>query len=231
MLVLFGAGAWLARDYVRRHPEHFPWTALDLDQPIGAFTGRKLAALTGDPVQCRALLARADSADVAAPPLVRDSNCGFDDGMRLMPAGARSVRYIPSRPVTSCPIAAALVMFDRDVLQPAARKHFGVAVASIVHAGSYSCRRLYGRSTGPFSEHATADAFDILGFRLAGGRRISVLLDWPGSGPEAAFLRDVRDGACGLFATVLSPDYNAAHANHLHLDQAERGEKGWRGCR
>jgi hypothetical protein len=41
----------------------------------------------------------------------------------------------------------------------------------------------------------------------------------------------VRDGACDLFATVLSPDYNAAHRDHFHLDQAARGASGWRGCR
>ena len=231
VLALLGMIAWLARDYVRRHPEHFPWTALDLDHPIGAFTGRKLAALTGDAARCRALLARSGSADVAAPPLIRDADCGYDDGMRLAPDGPQSIRFIPPKLVTSCPVAAALALLERDVLQPAALRHFGEQVVGVDHAGSYSCRRLYGRSTGPFSEHATADAFDIIGFRLASGRRISVLLDWPGSGPEAAFLRDVRDGSCRLFATTLSPDYNAAHANHLHLDQAERGETGWRGCR
>jgi hypothetical protein len=230
-LALLAIAAWAARDYIERHPEDFPWTEIDLARPIGAFTGRKLTALTGDSAQCRALVARSGSADIAAPPLIRDSNCGFDDGMRLAPTGTGPVRFIPSRLVTSCPVAASLLLFERDVLQPAATRHFGERVASIDHAGSYSCRRLYGRASGPFSEHATADAFDVLGFRLAGGRRISVLIDWPGSGPEAAFLRDVRDGACRLFATVLSPDYNAAHANHLHLDQAERGEKGWRGCR
>jgi hypothetical protein len=58
-----------------------------------------------------------------------------------------------------------------------------------------------------------------------------VVADWRGEGPEARFLREVRDGACGLFATVLSPDYNAAHRDHLHFDQAERGAFGWRGCR
>jgi hypothetical protein len=41
----------------------------------------------------------------------------------------------------------------------------------------------------------------------------------------------VRNGACQLFATVLSPDYNEAHRDHLHFDQAERGAMGWRGCR
>jgi hypothetical protein len=230
-LALLAIAAWVARGYVERHPEDFPWTELDLGDPIGAFTGRKLAALTGDADQCRALLDASGSAEIAAPPLIRDANCGFTDGMRLVPAGPRSIRFNPPRLATSCPVAAALALFERDVLQPAALKHFGERVATIDHAGSYSCRRLYGRATGPFSEHATADAFDILGFRLADGRRISVLEDWNGGGAKAAFLRDVRDGACRLFSTVLSPDYNAAHANHVHFDQAERGEIGWRGCR
>nr|MBA3526869.1 extensin family protein [Sphingomonas sp.] len=47
----------------------------------------------------------------------------------------------------------------------------------------------------------------------------------------AAFLREVRDGACRLFPTVLSPDYNAAHRDHLHLDVANRGTAGWTLCR
>ena len=40
-----------------------------------------------------------------------------------------------------------------------------------------------------------------------------------------------RDGACRVFSTVLSPDYNAAHRDHLHLDTANRGPSGWRACR
>ena len=96
--------------------------------------------------------------------------------------------------------------------------------------GAIRAAGLYGRAEGPFSEHATADAFDVLGFTLADGRRIGVLRDWKDAGPEAAFLREVRDGACPVFATVLSPDYNAAHADHLHLDMAERGRMGWGVC-
>jgi hypothetical protein len=104
-------------------------------------------------------------------------------------------------------------------------------VSAVDHFGSYSCRRIYGRSEGAWSEHSTANAVDIAGFRLADGRRISILGNWKDGGAEARFLRAVRDGACDLFATVLSPDYNAAHRDHLHFDQAQRGEMGWRGCR
>jgi hypothetical protein len=40
--------------------------------------------------------------------------------------------------------------------------------------------------------------------------------------PEAAFLRDVHAGACRIFGTVLGPEANEAHRNHLHLDLAPR---------
>jgi hypothetical protein len=56
-----------------------------------------------------------------------------------------------------------------------------------------------------------------------------VASDWTGEGPKATFLHDVRNGACGMFATTLSPDYNRLHRDHFHLDEAARG--GWSFCR
>jgi hypothetical protein len=40
--------------------------------------------------------------------------------------------------------------------------------------------------------------------------------------PEAGFLRNVHAGACRIFGTVLGPEANEAHRNHLHLDLAPR---------
>lgn len=217
--------------HARRHPEDVPWTALDLGQPVGRFTGQKLAALGDDPAQCRALLARA-GLRVAALPDRRDSaQCGYTDAVRIRPGGATAIAWRPDDLGARCPVAAALALWEWHVVQPAAQRHFGRPVAAVDHFGSYSCRRLYGRTTGAWSEHSGANAIDIGGFTLAGGRRISVLRDWAGDADEAAFLREVRDGACRLFSTVLSPDYNAAHRDHLHLDQARRGALGWRACR
>jgi hypothetical protein len=189
-----------------------------------------LASLGDQPAQCRATLAEAGAGDVPAPPKNSGADCGYADGMRLTGEG-RTVDFAPVGLITSCPVAAALMLFERDVLQPAAQRHFGQRVAIIDHAGSYSCRRLYGRTEGAFSEHATADALDITGFRLADGTRISVVRDWESGGAKGRFLHDVRDGSCRLFATTLSPDYNAAHADHLHLDQARRGKMGGSLCR
>ena len=227
-LALVGLAYLWGRDHVRRHPQDVPWTKLSLTDPVGRFTGRKLAALARDPAQCRALLTAAGIDDVPAPPRSGGPQCGYRDGVRL---GADRVDYRPSGLVTACPVAAALALLEREVIDVAAIRHFGSRVTAIDHAGSYSCRRLYGRAEGAYSEHATADAVDLTGFRLADGRTVSVLRDWRGSGPKAAFLREARDGACRLFATVLSPDYNAAHADHLHLDQADRGAAGWCACR
>ena len=230
-LAIVGFAGMLLYGYARNHPEDLPWTALDLAQPVGAFTGRKLAALGEDPDQCRALLDRAGISFNALPPRQAGEQCGYDDAVRFTGGGALDIGYAPSDLGTSCPVAAALALWEWHVVQPAALEHFGSKAARIDHFGSYSCRRIYGREEGAWSEHATANAVDIAGFTLEDGTRISVVGDWEGDGPEAAFLRDVRDGACGLFATVLSPDYNEAHGDHLHLDQAARGAMGWRGCR
>lgn len=219
-----------AAAYVALHRQDFQWTRLDLDDPVGRATGAKLAALDRDGRRCAQLLADIGDADRLAPALTSGTGCGYADGMRLLPEDDRSIGFRPAGAVTSCPVAAALALWERDVVQPAAAQHLGSPVAAIFHAGSYSCRRLYGRAEGNYSEHATANAFDVLGFTLADGRTVSVARDWRGDGPAAGFLRETRDGACRLFATVLSPDYNAAHADHLHLDQAKRGVS-WRMCR
>ena len=230
LLGLLGFSGLLLYGYVRTHPQDLPWTELDLAQPVGAFTGRKLVALREEPRQCRSLLRRAGVRFNPLPPRP-GGQCGYSDAVRFARGGALEIGYAPSDLGTSCPVAAALALWEWHVVQPAALEHFGQSVASIDHFGSFSCRRIYGRSEGAWSEHATANAIDIAGFRLEDGTRVTVIGDWQDEGARSAFLRDVRDGACDLFATVLSPDYNAAHRDHLHFDQAERGAMGWRGCR
>ncbi len=228
-LAVLGFAAMLLYGYSRNHPQDMPWTELDLAQPVGAFTGRKLAGLSGE--TCQGLLDQAGVRFTALPPRAAGEQCGYDDAVRFRPGGALEIAYRPADLGTSCRVGAALALWEWYVVQPAALEHLGQKVASIEHFGSYSCRRIYGRESGQWSEHATANAVDIAGFRLEDGSRISVLGDWDDGGARSAFLRDVRDGACKLFASVLSPDYNAAHRDHFHLDQAERGAVGWRACR
>ena len=233
LAILLAVAIFGWREYqrlLREEPQLFPWTALDLADPIGAFTNDKLAALTEDAPRCLALLSAAKLGDAPAPAVTpANAQCGYEDGVRL---GARAgSRLDYGAAVTACPVAAALALWERDIVQPAAAEHLGTRVVRLRTMGSYSCRRMYGNDSGAWSQHATADAIDISGFELADGRTLTLLEDWDGTPEEAAFLRDVRDGACALFRTTLSPDYNAAHADHFHFDMASGRPVGWSVCR
>tara|TARA_R100001129_G_scaffold22404_1_gene14189 strand:+ start:1026 stop:1718 length:693 start_codon:yes stop_codon:yes gene_type:complete len=119
-------------------------------------------------------------------------------------------------PVT-CGTAGTFADWARYGVDRAARAYLGSGIERIETMGSYVCRNVAGSSKR--SAHARAEAIDISGFVLKDGRRVSVQGDWnAGTSAEKKFLRVVRQSACKRFGTVLSPDYNAAHADHLHLE-------------
>ena len=123
-------------------------------------------------------------------------------------------------PVT-CPVSTAFAAWARFGVDRAARAVFGTPLASIQTMGSYSCRNVAGSSRR--SGHASAAAIDVGGFTLADGRRISVQNGWDGDARERQFLRLVQQSACRRFGTVLGPDYNAAHRDHLHVEGVIEG--------
>ena len=221
--LLVAARAWLAE-----HPEHDPWAPLAIDDPVGWATSRKLMALRDDPAQCRAVLERAGIAFAVREPAGAEA-CRRADRTVLAGDPQRGLTLRPAGAASTCPVAAGLALWLRHSVQPAAQTGLGARVIALEHYGTDSCRRVGGGDTGRWSEHASGNAIDIAAFVLADGRRVSILRDWPGPKDEAAFLRLARDGACEVFGTTLSPDYNAAHADHLHLDQAQRGMGGY--CR
>jgi hypothetical protein len=223
LVVLLIAGVLVVRHLERTRPQDLPWTPLDLTAPVGAMTGMKLQMLRTDPAMCRDALARAGVGFMPVPDRRVSADCGLTDAVTL---DRTRIRYAPTPVTTTCPLAAALVLWERQVAAPAARRHFGRELVGVEHFGIYSCRRLYGSDTGPFSEHATANAIDLAAFYLDDRTQISVRRDWDDSGAKAAFLRDVHEGACDLFGTTLGPDYNAAHRDHFHLDM-----RGWKSCR
>lgn len=197
-----------------------PVGPLDLERPIDPSTGRQLLALKESPARCRASLAASrlqvrDLEDRRSGPF-----CGYADVVQILRS---TVPY--SGPVhLTCPMAAALYLWERDVVAPAAVKYLSSRLVRIDHMGTYSCRRRQGGSSNRPSEHATANAIDVSGFRLENGRRVTLLKDWSrGTTAEQAFLREIRDRACGLFQVVLSPDYNAAHRDHFHFDMGDWG--------
>jgi hypothetical protein len=148
---------------LRGRLQDVPWAPLDLGQPIGLFTGRKLTALTEDFPHCRALLGRAGVRYTVLPPRKGDGQCGYADGVRLT-GGARKIAFAPAGLGVACPVAAALAMWEWDIVQPAAERHFGdlsstagqahasrrsIISAAIVAAASPAAIRATGANTRP----------------------------------------------------------------------------------
>lgn len=209
MLLVMAADRWAP-------PQDLPWTPLSLAQPVGLATPVKFARALGDPALCRDVLARGGVRFVEEPE--RDyGTCATTNTVRLRDG------LSPAAPVVTCPVALGYAFWMRHAVQPAARAELGEPVARVEHYGTYACRNVYGRAEGRRSEHAFANAIDVAAFRTASGTTVSVVRHFRDEGARGRFLRRVRDGACPWFASVLSPDYNAAHRDHFHLDRARWG--------
>ncbi|HMA14039.1 MAG: extensin family protein [Bacteroidota bacterium] len=224
LVVLLCLAALLAAGwYGYRHhlPARYdPFAPLAIAERPSFLTPWKLRALKLDPAACFAAVDAAGIAYTPIPDRATGEGCGFEDAARLADAD-----FLPGTrglPLT-CPMIAALAIWERHDLQPAAERHLGAPVAELRHYGSYACRNVNSRASGRRSQHATANALDIAGFRLADGREISVARDWGDDDPAGRFLAAAHESACGRFASVLGPDYNAAHADHFHFDMGGFG--------
>ncbi len=187
--------------------------------PITPLTSWKLDWATQDPKLCREVLAEAGAFEPMED-LVRNESCGITGRIALRAVGEAQIAPLG----TACATALRLAMWDQHGIQPAAQQVFGQKVTRIRHIGSYNCRRIAGSSR--MSTHSTAEAIDITGFDLADGTAIRLKRDWTGPPDRAAFLKAVRNSSCDWFGTALGPEYNAAHADHFHLQN-----NGWGTCR
>jgi hypothetical protein len=221
ILILFVSAYGLSRlGYFEWPREYDPLVLPDLDAASNFLTPFKLKRIDSNAENCRAAFARAGITVGLEPARTDSAQCSKQDTIKLVSLSTATLNVEETR----CAIAARLFMWEHNIVQPAASKYFGEPVTELLHFGSYSCRNIRGSSAT--SEHATANAFDISGFRLRSGKLVTLKQQWQGSQPPAEFLREVRDGACDYFNLVLSPDYNTDHHDHLHVDM------GWyRSCR
>lgn len=140
--------------------------------------------------------------------------CGVDQAVRVHQSALAWNRS----DVMNCQLSARLWDFETGVVQPVAQRTLGQPVRKMLNAGSYSCRGERGGRPERLSQHAFGRAIDVTGFELADGTTVSVLRDWRGSGEKSEFLHQVAKGACQMFSVVMTPNRNAEHRNHLHLD-------------
>ncbi|WP_458792138.1 extensin-like domain-containing protein [Yoonia sp. MH D7] len=213
--------------WVGVNPERIPagWNPVapfEVADPITPLTDWRMGRALADPVACLAALEGGAAFQVLAD-FEASNQCHIKGRVVLQGVGQAQIRPVETR----CAVALRLAMWERHSLQPAVEV-LGTSLSGITHIGSYNCReiRTNSGSSGRMSTHSTADAIDISGFDFADGREVRLIRDWEGDDEIARFLRVAKEGACKWFRLTLSPDYNAFHADHFHLQS-----KGWGTCR
>jgi hypothetical protein len=218
LFAAIGGGIYVAVNFERLLDRYAPF---DLREEPNWLTSLQLYYLRASSEKCLAVLSRSEIAFSRQQYPFNERGCGFDDGVVL---SKQTVSY-GGGVLLRCSAAASLVLWERHVLQQEAQRVMKKKVRAIQTFGTFSCRNVNHQKQGRLSQHATANAIDIAGFTFEDGTGASVLKDWE-KGERGEFLRAVRDGACRFFGGVLSPDYNAAHANHFHFDMG-----WWKICR
>ncbi|MCJ2064509.1 extensin family protein [Methylobacterium sp. J-088] len=170
-----------------------------------------------DDTACRTRLKRLGVEFEPLPPII--------EGQCTAPLPLKVVRLadgvaLPQGATLTCRTAEALARWVTEV-QVEAERSLKHGLTGLELGGSYVCRGQNHDVDAKLSEHAFANAADIMAFTFAGRASIPVKA-MPDGSDEARFLSAVREKACGFFRTVLGPGSNAAHANHFHLDERER---------
>jgi hypothetical protein len=148
-------------------------------------------------------------------------------GVETHEPGPASLWHRSTREILDCRLALALDDFSAILA-----KH---GVVEVVQASLYRKNaRIAGRGTP--SQHAFGRALDLAVMRKADGTRLDIKRDWHSvigdrsCGAEATAPRDASPAArelrviaceaaaAGIFHLILTPSFNAAHRDHLHLD-------------
>lgn len=168
--------------------------------------------------QCLSALASRQAGFTPLPDQYYGAGCSTINTVRLLRLRSDSADLeLTNLGPVSCALADRFAGWARFGVDRAARQILGSPLVRIETMGSYSCRNIAG--TDHRSAHASGNAVDVSGFVLADGRRITVLGNWTaGTAAERSFLHVIAASACKRFGTVLDPDYNIAHRNHLHVE-------------
>lgn len=175
--------------------------------------------------RCEAELRRL-GADFTPHGPIAEAGCGAERPLALhaLPGG---VAVEGPEVLLRCGLALELARWVEQVVQPSARLHLGTTVDSLVASTSYFCRGQAGSGTP--SQHAFANALDLLGLRFSDESVMLIAARPDSPDPVRAFQAAIRGGACAYFSTVLGPTTDDAHADHLHLDDKRRSG-GYRLC-
>jgi hypothetical protein len=178
------------------------------------------------PSACRLALTE----EIAIAPSIPDINgpggCGGTDLVRLEAIVLPNKHKVQVTPAATlrCTMASAIADWVRtDVAALAAQQNSEPAVLD--NFDSYECRGFNRIPGAHLSEHGRANALDVRSIKLSNGTSIGLT--------DRSVPREVRESllhaVCTRFTTVLGPDSDWYHEDHIHLDLAER-RNGYRIC-
>ena len=195
-------------------------------RPIEAFSSTPDALdkkTSASPSACQTSITEHIAIAPIVPTIQEPGGCGGEDLVRLESIILQNGARVPMRPaaIVRCALAKALADWIRDDMA-ALVAHVGV-LREIDIAGSYECRDRNRVSGERLSEHARANAIDVVGVSLRSTGSISFT--------DRLAARDLREkariSACTRFPTVLGPGSDGYHEDHIHLDLLER-KSGYR---
>jgi hypothetical protein len=171
------------------------------------------------PSACRQALTEDIAIAPSIPPIHAPGGCGGEDLVRLEAVVLADKRKVAVKPaaILRCPMATAIADWVRGDVAPLA-VGLGSVIAELDNFDSYECRGRNRVAGALLSEHGRANAIDVRGFTLASGQIIH-LTD---RGLSRQFREAVLHSVCTRFSTVLGPDSDWYHEDHIHLDLMER---------
>ncbi len=157
------------------------------------------------------------------PPL-SEGVCGERSPLKVTAIGKDNAVKLAAAITTNCAMAGTLANWVVEV-QKEAQKDFGAEIESITTGSDYQCRKVNNGHKGRVSEHAFANAVDIVAFKFKNGKTTELTSGWKGKPEEQTFWRALHKASCDRFMTVIGPDGDAAHQGNLHLDLGCHGKK------
>ncbi|MFT5450347.1 MAG: hypothetical protein ACI9DC_005553, partial [Gammaproteobacteria bacterium] len=121
----------------------------------------------------------------------------------------------------NCRTATALTRWVTDVVGPAAVEILGDTPKALKIGSHYQCRPRNRQRGAKLSEHAYANAIDVMSIRFHRREMLDIARQSADS-PGARFQSVIRAASCKIFRTVLGPGKSKFHDDHFHFDMRQR---------
>jgi hypothetical protein len=171
------------------------------------------------PSACRQALTEEIAIAPSIPDIHGPGACGGEDLVRLEAIVLADKKRVSVKPPATlrCGMASAIADWIRTDIVPLAAQ-LGSEPSGLEILGSYECRGFNGVAGAPLSEHGHANALDVGAIKLANGQSIGLT--------DRTVSRELRESVlhsvCARFMTVLGPDSDWYHEEHIHLDLMPR---------